>query len=130
VGTGLSETIGYGSREASCSQATIGYREASDCRADIGGWAECSGGGLGPRCKRESVFKWRREFEQGNLSGSVRTSCGLLPVTVPSELEMQAAGIEQRSTAAGIEFPGRALISIEGGADAVLLRVILESLGK
>ncbi len=79
------------------------------------------------------VFKWRREFERGKLLEPVRTSPGLLPVTVSSELERHAAGLGQRSTAAGsihIEFPGRALISVEGGADAVLLRLILESFGK
>src|SRR5271156_26005 len=78
------------------------------------------------------VFKWRRAFERGELSEAGVASAGLLPVTVSAacEMEMQTSGVQQRPTPASIhiEFPGRALISVEGGADPVLLRVILESL--
>src|SRR5271170_5526135 len=74
------------------------------------------------------VFKWRRAFERGELSEAGVASAGLLPVTVSAacEMEMQTSGVQQRPTPASIhiEFPGRALISVEGGADPVLLRVI------
>lgn len=69
------------------------------------------------------VFKWRREFERGELSEPA--SAPLLPVVL--------AGGDKPQTGAGsihIELPGRALISIESGADPVLLRTILESLRK
>jgi hypothetical protein len=59
----------------------------------------------------------------------------LLPVTVsaPHEAEIHEPAAEQQQATAGtihIEFPGRALISVERGADPALLRSILESLRK
>jgi hypothetical protein len=44
----------------------------------------------------------------------------------------EPAGQQQPTTSGSIhiEFPGRALISVESGADAALLRSILESLRK
>ena len=71
------------------------------------------------------VFKWRRDFERGELSEPVSASASLLPVVL--------SGASMPQTTSGsihIEFPGRALISIESGADATLLRSILESLRK
>lgn len=74
------------------------------------------------------VFTWRRAFERGELSES---SVALIPVTV-SHSEDAGQEPEAVSPPAGgaihIEFPGRAVISVERGADAVLLRSILESL--
>jgi transposase len=75
------------------------------------------------------VFKWRRAFERGELSES---SVALIPVTVESrgddreteEVQMQARG------SIHIELPGRAVISVESGADLSLVRSILESLRK
>jgi hypothetical protein len=59
----------------------------------------------------------------------------LLPVTVsaPCEEEIREPAAEQRQATVGtihIELPGRALISVESGADPALLRSILESLRK
>jgi transposase len=74
------------------------------------------------------VFTWRRAFERGELSES---SVALIPVTVRHSEE---AGQEPEAVvppAGGsihIEIPGRAVISVESGADPVLLRSILESL--
>jgi transposase len=71
------------------------------------------------------VFKWRREFEGGELSEPVLTSASLLPVVM--------SGGDKPQTTSGsihVEFPGRALISIESGADPTLLRSVLESLRK
>jgi len=80
------------------------------------------------------VFKWRRAFEKGEL---VEPYAALLPVSISSSSEPENAPVEQadqsQPTAAGtihIELPGRARISVEHGADGILLRCILESLCK
>ena len=78
------------------------------------------------------VFKWRRAFEKGEL---VESYAALLPVSISSASEPESAVVDQadkKTTAeAGtihIELPGRARISVESGADEILLRCILESL--
>jgi transposase len=81
------------------------------------------------------VFKWRRAFERGELSEPGAASTGLLPVTVSAACEsaLRASGVHERPmppASIHIEFPGRALISVESGADPLLLRSILESLRK
>jgi transposase len=81
------------------------------------------------------VFKWRRAFERGELVDPASACTALLPVTVaaPSEAEIREPGAMQQPTTFGsihIEFPGRAMISVESGADPELLRSILESLRK
>jgi hypothetical protein len=78
------------------------------------------------------VFKWRRSFENGEL---VEPYAALLPVSVSRSTETAMVAAEQGDgqPAAGaihIELPGRATISVEHGADALLLRCILESLRK
>jgi transposase len=74
------------------------------------------------------VFTWRRSFERGELS---EASVALIPVTVSSS-EGEKREPEAATPPAGgsihIELPGRALISVENGADPSLLRSILESL--
>ena len=84
------------------------------------------------------VFLWRRAYRKGELlPGSA-----LLPVVIEadasscadltSDLDVAQAAAEQpgpsHSGAIHIEFPGRAAISVERGADRALLRTILESL--
>jgi len=80
------------------------------------------------------VFKWRRALERGELVDPVEASTALLPVTLSaSAIEMREAGAKEQPTAGGsihIEFPGRVTISVECGADPVLLRSILECLRK
>ena len=77
------------------------------------------------------LFKWRRAFERGELAESCSA---LLPVTVAARSDEVDEVVKQapvRSVAVGaihIEFPGRAMISVESGADPTLLRSILESL--
>jgi transposase len=75
------------------------------------------------------VFKWRRAYERGEL---VEPCAALVPVTVVSQEDESGEPEEvPKSTGAiHIEFPGRAMISVEHGADAALLRSILESLRK
>jgi transposase-like protein len=79
------------------------------------------------------VFKWRRAFERGELTERSSESTALLPVTVsaPSEAatwEASAQPLPATSGSIHIEFPGRASISVECGADPILLHSILESL--
>ena len=80
------------------------------------------------------VFKWRRAFERGELT---EPYAALLPVTVSSltgpEVEPSEQLPEKQATSSGsihTELPGRAVISIESGADHVLIRTVLESLRK
>jgi transposase len=83
------------------------------------------------------VFKWRRALERGELVDPAAASTALLPVTLSGScetaIETREAGAKEQPTAGGaihIEFPGRATISVECGADTALLRSILESLSK
>jgi transposase len=74
------------------------------------------------------VFTWRRAFERGELSES---SVALIPVTVSNREEEKRAPEVVVPAAGGaihIELPGRAVISVESGADPTLLRTLLESL--
>lgn len=85
------------------------------------------------------VFLWRRAYRNGELTSNGSPSA-LLPVVIgaggtsaleiASEAETAAvdAGPVQPSGAIHIELPGRAMISVERGADRILLRTILESL--
>jgi transposase len=83
------------------------------------------------------VFKWRRALTRGELSETATPSTSLLPVVVAAPSEVVSAGGEfgakERSAPSGsihIEFPGKAMISVERGADPSLLRSILESFRK
>ena len=83
------------------------------------------------------VFKWRRALKRGELNEEAAGSTALLPVMVsaPCEAVSETGEVEakEQSTSGGsihIEFPGRAMISVERGADASLVQSILESLRK
>jgi transposase len=83
------------------------------------------------------VFKWRRALKRGELSEAAAASTSLLPVVVAAPSEAFSAtgesdGKDQSAPSGSIhiEFPGRAMISVERGADPILLRSILESLRK
>ena len=83
------------------------------------------------------VFKWRRQFESGQLGKADAISTGLLPVTISadavasSETADAAADVQTSSSGAiHIDLPGRAMISVERGADPTLLRCVLENLRK
>src|SRR6266700_2032181 len=81
------------------------------------------------------VFKWRRLFERGHLSDPGARSTALLPVTISADAETKPeitdATADVQTSGGGaihIELPGRAMISVESGADPALLRCVLESL--
>lgn len=77
------------------------------------------------------VFKWRRLFAKGQLSEAGSGSTALLPVTITTDLEGPGTAAGEQASSAGaihIELPGRAMISVESGADPRLLRCVLESL--
>ena len=81
------------------------------------------------------VFLWRRAFKSGELAEPVVPTTALLPVTVsaPCEEEIREPAAKQQHATVGaihIELPGRAMISVERGADLTLVRSILESLRK
>ena len=80
------------------------------------------------------VFKWRRALERGEL---IESYSALLPVTVSTSGEPASEVLEQQRQTSGssagaihIELPGPTLISVESGADPILIRAILESLQK
>jgi transposase len=82
------------------------------------------------------VFKWRRALKLGELSEPV-ASTSLLPVVmaassegVSSRGEADAVELSASVGSIHIEFPGKAMVSVERGADPALLRSILESLRK
>jgi transposase len=82
------------------------------------------------------LFQWRKLYQAGLLgTSSGETEVGgvrLLPVTVanqPEEGRAQETTHSEPSTGAiHIEFPGRALVSVEGRADTAVVRAVLESL--
>jgi transposase len=83
------------------------------------------------------VFKWRRLFERGQLIDGSSRATALLPVTVSADAEVvpeptqeEAVVQAQSGGAIHIELVGRANISVERGADAALLRCVLESMRK
>lgn len=83
------------------------------------------------------VFKWRRALKRGELNESASGSTTLLPVMLPGPSIAPDAqdhlGAKQQPARCGsihIELPGRAMISVEHGADPLLLSSILESLRK
>jgi transposase len=84
------------------------------------------------------VFQWRRAYRKGELTDGGEHSMALLPVVMATAGcedvgERQKALSLQPASSSGaihIEMAGRATISVESGADAALLRTILESLRK
>jgi transposase len=82
------------------------------------------------------VFKWRQDYRSGLLLEAGETATSLIPVVVApasseGDVEMGLPTSPVPATPAGaihIDLPGRASISVEHGADAALLRMILESL--
>ena len=83
------------------------------------------------------VFKWRRALKRGELNEPAAASARLLPVIVSSPCDLASAtgevdANEQLAPSGSIRIgpPGKAMLSVERGADPSLLRSILESLRK
>jgi len=82
------------------------------------------------------LFQWRKLYQAGLLgsssSGAAAGGVRLLPVTVANqpaeERAQEATHTESSAGAIHIEFPGRALVSVEGHADTAVVRAVLESL--
>jgi transposase len=82
------------------------------------------------------VFHWRKLYHSGVLEPSAQerqlNASRLLPVRVVDEAkcgEEQSASVAAPSSGAiHIEFPGRALVSVESRADRALVRAVLECL--
>jgi len=79
------------------------------------------------------VFNWRRLYQAGRLGGSDRAN--LLPVKVTPESSPRLTGSLGEPGSTGASSVGtihiqlqHAKVHIEGGADPVLLRVLLECL--
>jgi transposase len=83
------------------------------------------------------VFKWRRALKRGELNEPTMGLASLIPVALTAPYETVDAGgdVDPKGQPAQggsihIEIPGKAMISVESGADPALLRSILESLRK
>jgi len=98
--------------------------------------ASAAGIALANGVNANQMFRWKRQYERGELKprGGKRATA-LVPVTIAAELEapklvessIPAAALPPAGSVT-IEFPGRALLSIEGPADPAVIRVVLESL--
>jgi len=78
------------------------------------------------------VFQWRYAFRKGTLAVHRKTKARLLPVTLAAErsesIAPELASAASSSGSIHIEFPCRAVVSIESGVEASLVRAVLESL--
>lgn len=75
------------------------------------------------------VFRWRRAFERGELVEPV-SSAALVAVRIAQDVADGSAEEAHGCGSIHIEIPGRAMITVERGADPVLLRALLESFGR
>lgn len=79
------------------------------------------------------VFQWRYEYRKGILPPRAKEArAELLPVTLAAEpsraIVPEITAPASPSGSIDIELPGRALVNIESGVDAALVRAVLESL--
>ncbi len=77
------------------------------------------------------LFYWRKLYRAGQLGGE-SPGLRLLPVSVEGDQRSEAESEQSEKVAPAvtmnIEFPGRALVSLEGAVDAMIVRAVLESL--
>lgn len=78
------------------------------------------------------VFAWRRQYQAGDLAVSGNGGPKLLPVIVSDPLEQvrKEDPVESRCASIHIEFPGRAVVSIEAGVDPSLAVAVIERLAR
>ena len=76
------------------------------------------------------LFAWRKLYLNGQLEPAVDsgTAVRLLPVSVSEEPKQELGLAVSSNLTINIEFPGRALVSVEGQVDPALVRAVLESL--
>jgi transposase len=76
------------------------------------------------------VFQWRRQYQSGDLALPSTTVPKLLPVMISDAAEEvpDEASPHGRVASIHIEFPGRALVSIEAGVDPALVAAVIERL--
>jgi transposase len=77
------------------------------------------------------VFAWRRAYKQGLLEDRGSSGVKLLPVQIASDAADEASSEVEASPLQGsihMEFPGKALLTVEGTPSAESLRIILEHL--
>ena len=78
------------------------------------------------------VFAWRRAYKQGLLEDRGFTGAKLLPVRIASDACDEARSVAEpgplHSGAIHMEFPGKALLTVEGTPSTESLRIILETL--
>lgn len=79
------------------------------------------------------VFYWRKLYRAGQLGGNEPSEgVRFLPVSMagdePSSAEPDESVSRDRHVAINIEFPGCALVSVEGAVDASIVRAVMESL--
>jgi len=76
------------------------------------------------------LFAWRKLYLNGQLEPAFDsgTAVRLLPVSVSEEPKQESGLAVSSNLTINIEFPGRALVSVEGQVDPALVRAVLESL--
>jgi transposase len=76
------------------------------------------------------VFHWRRQYRAGDLALPSAAGAKLLPLLVSDAAEEvpNTNFPESRIASIHIEFPGRALVSIEAGVDPALVTAVIERL--
>lgn len=76
------------------------------------------------------VFAWRRQYQAGELVAASTTGPKLLPVIVADSAEQDAKEENEHRGSIHIEFPGRALVSIEAGVEPALAAAVIERLAR
>jgi len=79
------------------------------------------------------VFHWRRQYHAGDLTLPSDAPTNVLPVVVSDAPESREESTsdepdKRHGGAIHVEFPGRALVSIESGVDPALASAVLERL--
>jgi transposase len=77
------------------------------------------------------VFAWRRQYQAGELVAADTSGPKLLPVIVADSSEQQPKeDSDHRGGSIHIEFPGRALVSIEAGVESAPAAAVIERLAR
>lgn len=102
------------------SKAAVGCVEACDGATDHEARSGCREVARALGVNGNQLFKWRREFERGQLGKADAISTTLLPVTISADAEMESETADATAdvpTLSGgairIELPDRGMISME-----------------